>query len=70
MKRFHRDALEQKGARYVIVFEGVIEFDAAVRDPATPSHLLRDYDSGDHLHLGPVSYQAMADAIDLNLMTR
>jgi lysophospholipase L1-like esterase len=27
------------------------------------------YDSGDHLHLNPTGYQAMANAIDLTLFT-
>jgi len=48
-------------------FDGVADFDAAVRDPDAPDHLLAAYDSGDHLHLSPAGYKAMADAIDLNL---
>jgi hypothetical protein len=32
-------------------FDGVIDFDAAVRDPAQPTRLLPAYDSGDHLHV-------------------
>ncbi len=32
-------------------FDAVIDFDAAVRDPAAPARLRTDYDSGDHLHL-------------------
>ena len=46
------------------VFDGVVDFDAAVRDPAAPEKLLRAYDS-DHLHLNPAGYHAMANAIDL-----
>ena len=48
-------------------FDAVIDMDAAVRDPENPSQLLREYDSGDHLHLSPAGYQKMADCIDLNL---
>ncbi len=48
-------------------FDAVIDMDAAVRDPANPSTLLKEYDSGDHLHLSPAGYQKMADSIDLNL---
>jgi len=33
-------------------FDGVIDADAALRDPADPSRLLAAYDSGDHLHPG------------------
>jgi lysophospholipase L1-like esterase len=49
--------------------DGVIDFDAAVRDPAALPNLLPAYNSGDGLHLNPAGYQAMADAIDLNLFT-
>jgi len=49
------------------VADGVIDFDAAVRDPNQPSRLLTDYDSGDHLHPNDAGHQAMADAIDLSL---
>jgi Lysophospholipase L1 and related esterases len=52
-----------------IVFDGVIDFDAIVRDPVTLTNLLSTYDTGDHLHLNPTGYRAMADAIDLNLFT-
>lgn len=48
-------------------FDGVIDFDAAVRDPARPDHLLPVYDTGDHLHLSPAGYRAMADAVSLSL---
>jgi lysophospholipase L1-like esterase len=46
------------------VFDGFIDFDAAVRDPANPAHLLPAY-SNDGLHLNPAGYQAMANSIDL-----
>jgi hypothetical protein len=49
------------------VFDGVIDFEAAVRDPASPDKLKVEYDSGDHLHPGPAHYAAMGDAIDLRL---
>jgi lysophospholipase L1-like esterase len=49
-------------------FDGVIDFDAATRDPANPKHILSAYDSGDHLHPQDVGYKAMADSIDLNLL--
>jgi lysophospholipase L1-like esterase len=48
-------------------FDGVIDFDAAVRDPANPSHLAPPYDSGDHLHPGPAGHEAMGNAVDLKL---
>ena len=48
-------------------FDMVIDFDAAMRDPQNPSHLLRTADSGDHLHPNEAGYQIMANAIDLKL---
>jgi lysophospholipase L1-like esterase len=48
-------------------YDGVIDFDAAVRDPANPRRMLPAYDSGDTLHPNSAGYQAMADAIDLDL---
>jgi lysophospholipase L1-like esterase len=49
-------------------FDGVIDFDKAVRDPADPHRLLAAYDSGDHLHPNDAGYHAMADAINLALL--
>lgn len=46
-------------------FDGVIDFDAALRDPADPARLLPAYDSGDHVHPTDAGLQAMADAVDL-----
>jgi lysophospholipase L1-like esterase len=48
-------------------FDGVIDFDQAMRDPAHPTRLLPAYDSGDHLHPNDRGMQAMADAIPLAL---
>jgi lysophospholipase L1-like esterase len=48
-------------------FDGVIDWDAATRDPANPQQLLPAYDSGDHLHPNDAGYQAMANAVDLSL---
>ena len=48
-------------------FDGVIDFDAAVRDPANPLRFAPAYDSGDHLHPNDAGYAAMAAAIDLRL---
>jgi lysophospholipase L1-like esterase len=50
------------------LFDGVIDFDAVVRDPADPSAMLPAYDSGDHLHPGAAGYHAMANAIDLSTL--
>jgi len=48
-------------------FDGVIDFDAVVRDPDHPSQLLPKFASKDHLHPNDTGYKAMADSIDLSL---
>ncbi|HSU58657.1 MAG TPA: SGNH/GDSL hydrolase family protein [Bryobacteraceae bacterium] len=48
-------------------FDGVIDFDKAVRDASSPGRMRPDYDGGDHLHPGDAGYKAMAAAIDLSL---
>ena len=49
------------------VYDGVIDFDAAVRDAEHPARFRSSYDSGDHLHPNDAGYQAMANAVDLTL---
>jgi lysophospholipase L1-like esterase len=49
-------------------FDGVIDFEAALRDPKDPASLLAAYDSGDHLNPNDAGYKAMADAVDLKLL--
>ena len=48
-------------------FDGVIDFEKAVRDPEHPDRMLAAYDGGDHLHPGDAGYKAMGEAIDLSL---
>jgi lysophospholipase L1-like esterase len=52
------------------IFDGVADFDKAVRDPQNPQQFAAQYDSGDHLHPKDAGYEAMAGAIDLSLFTR
>jgi lysophospholipase L1-like esterase len=52
------------------MFDAVVDFDAAVRDPANPKSFRNDMQSGDHLHPSDAGYQAMADAIDLSIFTK
>ena len=49
------------------VFDGFIDFDRALRDPAVPIQLRPAYNSGDGAHPNDAGYQAMANAIDLSL---
>ena len=42
---------------------GVIPADQAVRDPRSPRRLSAAADSGDHLHLNPAGYRALANAV-------
>lgn len=49
-------------------FDGVIDFDAIMRDPQHPDRLRREYDSGDHLHPSPAGYRAMGEAVPLELI--
>lgn len=49
-------------------FDGVIDFDKAIRDPAEPLDILPAFDSGDHLHPSDAGYQAMADTIDVAML--
>nr|WP_232543805.1 SGNH/GDSL hydrolase family protein [Streptomyces tuirus] len=50
------------------VFDGVLDFDAVVRDPGRPSRMLPAYDSGDHLHPGDTGLATLADSVDLRLL--
>lgn len=52
------------------IFDGVADFDKAVRDPQNPQHFAAQYDSGDHLHPKDAGYEAMAGSIDLSLFTK
>jgi len=49
-------------------FDAVVDFDAAVRNPADPTKLRAEFDSGDHLHPSAAGYKVMAAAIPLALL--
>jgi lysophospholipase L1-like esterase len=50
-------------------FDGVVDFDAVVRDPQHTDQLLPAFDCGDHLHPSPAGYKAMGEAVPLSLFT-
>ncbi len=54
--------------RHSHAFDGVIDFDKALRDPADPHRLLPAYDSGDHPHPDDAGYRVMGEAINLTLL--
>ncbi len=49
-------------------FDGVIDFDAALRDPETPTQMRAVDDCGDGLHPSDSGYCKLGDAIDLALL--
>jgi lysophospholipase L1-like esterase len=51
-------------------FDGVIDFDRLMEDPARPGHMRAAYDCGDHLHPNDAGYSAMARAVDLRVLSK
>jgi lysophospholipase L1-like esterase len=49
--------------------DGVVDFHAVLRDPDDPDRLRAEFDSGDHLHPNAAGYAAMADAVELSLVS-
>ncbi|MEU4607051.1 SGNH/GDSL hydrolase family protein [Kribbella sp. NPDC023972] len=49
-------------------FDGVVDFDAATRDPADPTRLQAAYDGGDGLHPNDAGNHAMGNAADLDTL--
>jgi lysophospholipase L1-like esterase len=48
-------------------FDGVLDFDAVLRDPAQPTQIAEPLQSGDHLHGSDLGYAAIANSINLAL---
>ncbi len=66
----YREAARQKVNKWIRTsgrFDSVIDFDRVARDPQKPAQILPAYDDGDHLHLNPTGYQALADAVPSSL---
>jgi lysophospholipase L1-like esterase len=51
-------------------FDGVVDFDKVLRDPADPTKVKPEFDSGDHIHPNDAGAKAMAEAVPLNLIVR
>ncbi|MEV0251187.1 SGNH/GDSL hydrolase family protein [Nocardia sp. NPDC050712] len=45
-------------------YDAIVDFDAALRDPANPRRFAPQFDSGDHIHPGDAGYAAMAAAVN------
>jgi lysophospholipase L1-like esterase len=48
-------------------FDGVIDFDKAIRDPNNTSTMLPDAQSGDYLHPNELGYEKLGQAVDTRL---
>ncbi len=48
-------------------FDGYVDFDKTISDPAQPGHFQKEYDSGDNLHPNDAGHKAMGDAVNLAL---
>lgn len=72
---FGFDTPANRAARLVVnrwirtsgAYDGVIDFDAALRDPAAPERIRPEFDSGDHLHPNDAGAAALANAVPLRL---
>lgn len=45
------------------IFDEIVDFSVVVADPASPRQLNPAYDTGDHLHMNPAGYAALAAAV-------
>lgn len=66
----YREAARQTVNRWIRTshaWDAVLDFDAAVRDPASPRQINPVYDVGDHLHMTPAGYGVIAASIRANL---
>jgi lysophospholipase L1-like esterase len=66
----HREAARQAVNAWIRAsdrFDAVLDFDQAVRAPRSRRRLSAAVDSGDHLHLNPSGYRALAGAVPAGL---
>ncbi|KAK8097806.1 uncharacterized protein PG998_013292 [Apiospora kogelbergensis] len=67
-----REATRQRVNKWILAggdgsFNATIDFAKFVANGGNPGTLATQYDSGDHLHLNPAGYQAIADAFPLEI---
>lgn len=69
---YHPDALNEADRQAVNAwirtpghFDAVADFDRVMRDPADPTRMRKELDSGDKLHPNPAGFRAMAAAVPL-----
>ena len=65
MRQALNDWIRTSGA-----FDGVIDFATPLADPANPLAFAAQYNLRDKLHPNDAGYQAMANAIDLDMITK
>jgi lysophospholipase L1-like esterase len=51
-------------------YDGVVDFEMAIRDPGHPLQVLQQFKGADNLHLTDAGYQAMANAVNLALLRK
>jgi lysophospholipase L1-like esterase len=64
------EAIRQKVNEWIRssgVYDAVVDFDAATRDPTNLKRLRPEFDPGDHLHPNDAGYRAMAEVVDLRI---
>jgi len=72
------DSPEREAARQTVnewirtggEWDAVIDLDAALRDPASPTRLRPEADTGDHLHPNEAGHRMMGEAVELALFAR
>lgn len=66
-----REAMRQEFNRWLrssTLFDGCVDFDKAVSNPARPSAFAPGFDSGDHLHPSEKAYEVMAASVPTELL--
>jgi lysophospholipase L1-like esterase len=55
--------------RHGKVFDGVVDFEEATKDPEKPMDFRPGFNNSDRLHPNDAGYKAMAEAVDLKLFS-